>query len=62
MVPEITARLSRTVCAMRSTRPAPTAAFAALLKDVDLGRKLSESGSPLTVLIVLSSALLAPMR
>jgi hypothetical protein len=47
---------------MRSTRPKPTAAFAALLKDVDLGRKLSESGSQLTVLIVLSSALLAPMR
>jgi hypothetical protein len=38
MVPEITTRLSRTVCAMRSTRPAPPAAFAALLKDFDLGR------------------------
>jgi len=29
---------------MRSTRPAPTAAFAALLMNFDLGRKLSESG------------------
>ncbi len=44
MVPEITTRLSRRGCVVRSTRPAPTAAFAALLKNFDLGRKLSECG------------------